>query len=122
MKQDPPSFESTMSVDETDPVGPSSLKTVSEVVNTIDPESTMCQVDAAVAASKSLLEEDDEDDYDVSAKSGASEERDQPHMGTFSCQPYDPLQWEAIYNATLCHTNELGEQLEMMTVSVKMCL
>lgn len=111
-----------MSVDDTDPVGPSSsLK--SEGVKTIDPES-MCQVDAAVAASKSLLEdEDDDDDDNVSVKTGASEQRDPPQMGGFSfqpftCQPYDPLEWEALYNATVCNA-ELSESLEMMTVSFK---
>lgn len=120
MKQDPPSFESTMSVDETDPIGSSSLKSGSppgEVAKTIDPES-MSQVDAAVAGSKSLMEDDDDGDDDVSVKSGASEQRDQPQMGGFSCQPYNSQEWEALYNTTLCNT-QLGEQLEMMTVSVK---
>lgn len=109
-----------MSVDETDPVGPSSLKSGSpleEAAKTIEPEASICQVDAAVAASKSLLEDDDDDDDDVSVKSGASEQRDPPQMGGFNCQPYDPREWEAIYNASLCN-DELAEQLNMMTVSV----
>jgi hypothetical protein len=124
MKQDPPSFESTMSVDETDPAGPSSFKSGSPLVGE---EVQMSQVDAAVVASRSLMEDDDDDDEeedDISAKSGASEQRDPPHnMGGFGCQPYDPQEWESIYNATVCTgvfpvcNVELAEQLEMMTVS-----